>query len=55
MDIQNYPKSLFGKRNSNFDRYDFLAWVRFPGFFLFTFLFNLTQLELRTIPIQKLC
>ncbi len=35
--------------------FDFLAWVRSPGWQIsfFTFLFNLTQLELRIIPVQK--
>ncbi len=37
--------------------FDFLARVRSPEWQIsfFTFLFNLTQLELRIIPIQKFC
>jgi hypothetical protein len=50
MDIRNYPKSFFWKS------FDLLAWVRSPGwqFHFFTFLFNLTQLEFRIIPVQKI-
>jgi hypothetical protein len=36
--------------------FGFLAWVRSPGWQIsfFTFLFNLTQLELRIMPVQKI-
>jgi hypothetical protein len=46
---QNQPKSFFGNHLTSWPGFD----PRDGKFFFFTFLFNLTQLELRIIPVQK--
>ncbi len=48
--IQNYPKSFFGNHLTSWPGFD----PRYGKFLFFTFLFNLTQLELRIIPLQKI-
>jgi hypothetical protein len=45
---QNQPKSFFGNHLTSWPGFD-----PRDGNFFFTFLFNLTQLELRIIPVKK--